>query len=88
MITRLAREAGLPTEIAHPHSLRHGRVMHIIEAAAAKPNFRPEAYIRTLSQYLGHARATTTIEYYISSTSGVDAVNRELLSEVYEEDDE
>lgn len=86
MITRLSQQAGLPTEIAHPHSLRHGRVMHILEATTAKPNFRPELLMRTLAQYLGHAQATTTIEHYISATTGVDALNRELLDEIYEDD--
>jgi integrase len=88
MITRLARRAKLPTEIAHPHSLRHGRVMHILEAAAAKPNFRPELLIPTLAQYLGHAQATTTIQHYMSITSGVAAVNEELLDDIFGEDEE
>lgn len=87
LVTRLARQAGLPTEIAHPHSLRHGRVMHILDAAAAKPNFRPEQLVSTLAQYLGHAQATTTIQYYMSITSGVAAVNEELLDEIFGEDE-
>jgi len=78
-IKRLCHRAGLPDIVAHPHSLRHGRVMHILEAAAATPNFHFPTLVPTLAKYLGHAAATTTIEYYMHETKGVHAIEGKML---------
>lgn len=81
---RLCSAAGLPAEIAHPHSLRHGRVMHILEMASRTPNFHTESLVPTLAQFLGHAVAATTVNYYMNATSGALSLEQKLLSSIFD----
>lgn len=87
-LRQLCKVAELPPEISHPHSLRHGRVMHIIEAAAKKPDFHWPTLIPTLAKFLGHASAETLINNYLHATRGVQAIEADVLSSIFGDDDE
>lgn len=83
-IRRLSGAAGLPADVAHPHALRHARVMHILEAVAEKPDFHFELLVPTLAKFLGHAAATTTITYYMHELKGVPAVEQGVLDRIFD----
>lgn len=86
-LRRLCKRADLPTEISHPHALRHGRVMHILEAAAKQPDFHWPTLIPTLAKFLGHASAQTLINNYMHETKGVKAIEADVLSSILGDED-
>lgn len=83
-IRRLCKRAGLPDEVAHPHTLRHGRVMHILEKAAKTPSFAWQTLIPTLAKFLGHAKAMTTVTYYMNRLQGALSVEADVMADLFD----
>jgi len=77
-VQRLGRAAGIPVELAHPHAIRHGLIMHIYEAGMAR-RMPLDEIILALAARVGHATAQTTLKNYISETKGAKKLIRDVL---------
>jgi integrase len=88
VVAELGASAGIPPEIAHPHAIRHGRIMHIVQRAAEDPNFSLELLIPAIAKLVGHASARTTVLHYLSTTRGAEAVIAATTADMLGDDDD
>lgn len=68
----LAKEAGIPEDISHPHTLRHTRAIEMIKAGIP---------VSVVQDILGHSALTTTAMYLKISGQEAKAIlrNRGLI---------
>jgi len=82
LIQRLCATSNIERGLAHPHVLRHSRVMHLLENAKAQ-GLTPGDLTPVVASIVGHTTARTTIEHYFSISEGaqaaVDRVTAALL---------
>lgn len=84
IVQACGRAAGLPKEMAHPHAIRHGFIMHLIDRLIKKGYHHTEI-IATVSKRTGHKAAKTLVEYYISETQAAGKEFQAFVAEMLKE---
>ncbi len=64
IVQACGQAAGLPKELAHPHAVRHGFVMQLIERMAKK-GYHTIDIVTAVAKRTGHKTAKTLVEHYI-----------------------
>lgn len=83
LIQRLCLEAGVDKALAHPHVLRHSRIMHLLESAKAQ-GLTPGDLMPVVASIVGHASARTTVEHYFSMSEGAAAAVERVTAALLE----
>lgn len=80
IVQQLGVQAGLSLEMSHPHAIRHGFIMHVMEAGLAK-GLSASEIVAYLAPRVGHQTANTTVQHYISETKGAAKLIRDVVRE-------
>jgi integrase len=84
IVQACGQAAGLPKELAHPHAVRHGFVMQLIERMTKK-GYHTVDIITAVSKRTGHKTAKTLVEHYISETQGAKKEFKAFMKEMLKE---